>query len=130
MVMQEVAQELQALRQAHEEAMEAHFQIELERVNERLHQVEAQSTTLENEIKALKTQKHGPNQRGTKDTPKIPMAPPNTRPNEASKSTGPGRKSYAQIVASSSARSATENAWTEVTSGTQSEKVLHRICQN
>ena len=80
------------------------------------------SPTLENEIKGLTTQKYAPNQRGTKDTPKTPMAPPNTRPTEASKTTGPSRKSYAQIVASSSARSATENAWTEVTGGNRKRK--------
>lgn len=121
-VMQEVAQELQAIRQAHKEAMEIQrrdFVMELERVNERLYQVE---TTLENEIKASKTQKHALNQRSTQDTPKTPMVPPNTRPTEGSKSTGPIRKSYAQIAASSSTKSATENTWTEVTGGNRKRK--------
>lgn len=74
-VMQEVAQELQAIRQAHEEAMETERRdvvMELEMGNRRLHQVEAQSTTLENKIKALKTQKHAWNQSSTQDTSKTP----------------------------------------------------------
>ena len=81
-----------------------------------------QSTTLENEIKALKTQKHASSQCLTQDTPETPMVPPNTRPTEGSKSTGPIRKSYAQIAASSSTKSATENAWTEVTGGNRKRK--------
>ena len=47
MIMQEVLQELQAVRQAYEEAIETQrhdFRVELEGVNERMHQVEAQST--------------------------------------------------------------------------------------
>lgn len=61
MVMQEVAQELQTIRQTHEEAMETqrrNFQMELERVNERLLQVEAWARTFENERKASKAQEH------------------------------------------------------------------------
>ena len=50
------------------------------------------------------------------------MVPPNTRPTEGSKSTGPIRKSYAQIATSSSTKSAIENAWTEVTGGNQKQK--------
>lgn len=55
--MQEEAQELQAIRQAYKEASETQrhdFQIELKRVNGRLHQIETQSTTFENEITVLK----------------------------------------------------------------------------
>ena len=93
--------------------------MELEKVNGRLHQVE---TTLENEIKASKTQKHALNQRPTQDTPKIPMVPPNTRSTEGSKSTGPIHKSYAQIAASSSTKSAVENTWIEVTGKNRKRK--------
>ena len=109
-IKQEVAQEL-AVWQAYEEAIETQrydFWVELEGVNERLHQVEAQSTTFENEIKALKAQKYAANQRSTQDIPKTPMAPSNTRPTEGPKTASPIRKSYAQIAASSSARGATE----------------------
>ena len=126
MIMQEVAQELQAVRQAYEEAIETQrhdFRVELEGVNERLHQVEAQSTTFENEIKALKAQKYAANQRSTQDIPKTPMAPSNTRPTEGPKTASPIRKSYAQIAASSSARGATEKAWTEVTVGNRKRKI-------
>lgn len=59
--MQEVAQELQAIRQPHKEEIETQrreFVIELKKVNKRLHQVEMQSIMFKNEIKALKTQKY------------------------------------------------------------------------
>lgn len=57
MIMQKVARELQAIRQAHEEAIEAQrysFQMELERVRWKLQQIESRLTTLENEINSLK----------------------------------------------------------------------------
>lgn len=63
-IMQEVAQELQAVRQVYKEAIESYrynFWVEFERVNERLHLVEVQSTTFENEIKVLKAQKDAAN---------------------------------------------------------------------
>lgn len=59
--MQKVAQELQAIRQPHKEEIETQrrkFVMELKKVNKRLHQVEMQSITFKNEIKALKTQKY------------------------------------------------------------------------
>ena len=71
--MQEVAQEIQVIRRAYEEALETQrhdFQMELERVNRRLCQIEARSTTVENETTVLKAQKHAANQRSTPDTPK------------------------------------------------------------
>ena len=100
MIMQEVLQELQAVRQAYEEAIETQrhdFRVELEGVNERLHQVEAQSTTFENEIKALKAQKYAANQRSTQDILKTPMAPSNIRPTEGPKTASLVRKSPAEI---------------------------------
>lgn len=57
-VLQEVVQELQAIRQAYKETIETQrrkFIMELKRVNKKLQQVE---TILENKIKASKTQKH------------------------------------------------------------------------
>ena len=126
-IMQEVAQEIQAIRQAYEEALETQrhdFQTELERVNGRLYQIEAQSTTFENEITVLKAQKHVANQRSTQDTPKTPMVPPNTKPTEGSKTTNPIQKSYAQIAASSPARETTEKTWTEVIGKNQKRKSI------
>ena len=118
MVMQEVAQELQTIRQTHEEAMETqrqNFQMELEGVNERLLQVEARARTFENERKASKAQEHTSSQRRTQNTPKAQTVPPsNTRQAEGLKTSVAARKSYAQVVASSAAKSGTENAWTEV----------------
>ncbi len=60
--MQEVAQEIQAIRKGYEEALETQrhdFQIELERVNGRLDRIEARSTTSINEITVSKAQKNG-----------------------------------------------------------------------
>lgn len=55
--MQKVARELQAIRQPHEEGMEAQkhcFQIKLERVRGKLQQIKSRLTTLENEMNSLK----------------------------------------------------------------------------
>lgn len=107
---------MQAIIQAQEEAVKAQrhgLQMEIEGVKEKLHQVELQSTTLENQIKALKTQKQAPGQRPTQDTPstgKISKVSSSTRLIEGIKATDPLRKSYAQIAASSSAKNATEKA--------------------
>ena len=63
MIMQEVGHELQAIRQVHEEAMDAQrhsFNVEIEMVKERLQQEEKQSALFTNEIKILKTQKQAP----------------------------------------------------------------------
>lgn len=87
-IMQEVAQELQAVRQVYKEAIESYrhnFWVEFEGLNERLHLVKVQSTTFENEIKVLKAQKHAANQRSTQDILKIPIMPSNTRPIKESK---------------------------------------------
>ena len=91
-VMQEVGHELQAIRQAHEEAMEAQrhgFNVEIEMVKERLRQEEMQSALFANEIKALKAQKQAPDQRPSQDTPtarKMPAAQPSPKPNDGTKS--------------------------------------------
>lgn len=87
-IMQEVAQEVQAVWQVYKEAIESYrhnFWFEFDRVNERLHSVKVQSTTFENEIKVLKAQKHAANQRSTQDILKISMMPSNTRPIKESK---------------------------------------------
>lgn len=128
-VMQEVARELQGIRQAHEEAIEAQrhsFQMKLERVREKLQQVESRSTTLENEINSLKAQKQTPDHRPTQVTPatrNIPIVPSSTKPTERGKAADAPRRSYAQMAASGSARNTTEKAWTEVTSSSRRQKV-------
>lgn len=128
MIMEEVARELQAIRQAQEEAIEAQrhgFQMELERVREKLQQVESQSTTLKSEIESLKTQKQTSDQRPTQDTStrRTPTVPASTKPTEGKKTTDLNYRSYAQIAAWNSANSAAEKTWTEVTSGSRRRKV-------
>ena len=87
MIMQEVGQELQAIRQVHEESMEAQrhsFKKEIEMVKERLRQ---QSALFANEIKTLKTQKQAPAQQPSQHTPtvkNVPMVQP--RPSNGTKS--------------------------------------------
>ncbi len=69
-IMQEVAQEIEAIRQVYEEALQTQrndFRVELDRVNERLHQLEVQSPTSEYEITSLKTK----NMRPTSAQPKM-----------------------------------------------------------
>ncbi len=93
-VMQEVARELHAIRQVHEEAIGEQrygfqmelgkvrecFQMELEKGREELHQVESHSTMLEYEINTLKGQKQTPEPRltqhtlATKDAPITPSS--------------------------------------------------------
>ena len=128
-VMQEVARELQAIRQAHEEAIEAQrhsFQMELERVREKLQQVESRSMTLENEINSLKAQKQTPDQRPFQNVPatkNIPIVPSSSKQTEGKKMADPPRRSYAQMAVSNSAKNTTEKAWTEVTSSSRRRKV-------
>ena len=65
MIMKEVGHELQAVRQIHEDEMEAQrhgFNMEIEMLKERLRKEETQSALFANEIKALKTQKQAPAQ--------------------------------------------------------------------
>lgn len=68
----------------------------------------------ENEITILKGQKHAANQRSNQDMLKTSMVLPNMKLAKGSKTTSPIRKSYVQIVASSSAQRTTENTWKEV----------------
>ena len=90
--MQEVGHELQAIRQAHEEAMEAQrhgFNVEIEMVKETLRQEEMQSALFASEIKALKAQKQAPDQRPSQDTPtarNMPAGQPSSKPNGRTKS--------------------------------------------
>lgn len=111
-VMQEVGQELQVIRQEYGQATETQrrdFVMELERVDGRLYEVEAECTTLKNEVKTLKAQKYVSNQRSTLDASKSPTTSPNPRPIQTPKNTEPIAKSYAQIAASNSTKSATKN---------------------
>ncbi|MCJ1348444.1 hypothetical protein MMC31_006676, partial [Peltigera leucophlebia] len=91
-VMQEVGHGLQAIRQAHEEVMEAQrhgFNVEIEMAKERLRQEEMQSALFANEIKALKAQKQAPDQRPSQDTPtarNMPAAQASPKPNDGTKS--------------------------------------------
>ena len=111
-IMQEVARELHAIRQAHEEAMEGQrygfqmelekvregFQMELGKVREELHQVEARSTTLEYEINPRKGQRQSPKPRPTQDTlatKNAPIIPPSTKLPKRKEPVNPPHKSYA-----------------------------------
>ena len=91
-IIQEVGHELQAIRQAHEEAIEAQrhgFNMEIEKVKERLRQEKMQSALFANEIKALKTQKQAPDQRTSQDTPtarNVLAIQPSPKPNDGIKS--------------------------------------------
>ena len=114
MVMQEVAQELQTIRQTHGNP-KTKLSNGARKSNERLLQVEARARTFENERKASKAQEHTSSQRPIQNMPKAQMVPPsNTKQAEGLNTSVPARKSYAQIVASSAAKSRMENAWTEV----------------
>ena len=88
-------------RKASEEALETQrhdFQMELERVNGRLDQIEARPTTFVNEITVSKAQKTAATQHSaqdttkTQDTPRTPMVPPSTKPTEGSKIVKPIQK--------------------------------------
>ncbi len=71
-VMQEIWYELQAIRKTNEETIEPQrysFNMEIEKVKERLRQEEMQSTLFANEIKPLKTQKQASDQHPSQDTP-------------------------------------------------------------
>ena len=138
-IIQEVARELHAIRQAHEEAMEGQrygfqmelekvregFQMELGKVREELHQVEARSTTLECEINAQKGQKQLPKPRPTQDMlamKNVPIIPSSTKLPKRKEPINPPHKSYAQIAASGSPKIAIEKAWTKVTSSSYRQK--------
>ena len=126
-VMQDVVRELQAMKQTQEEAMEVQrrgFQMELEKLREELQRVESQSMMLENKMKFLKTQKQAPAQRLAQNPLVVETAPgqSSAKPTEDKKVTNPSQKSYAQIAASSSAKNAMDNSWTEVTNSSRKKK--------
>lgn len=82
--MLEVAHELQGMRQAQEEAMEAQrrsFQLELEKVKEELELVESRSSALKKDIESLRAQKRAQEQRPTQNSPAAKNAA-TTRSNE------------------------------------------------
>ena len=71
-VMLEVGHELQAIKMAHAEAMEVQrqgFQLELEKVKEKLGLVESRSETLEEELGLLKALKVAKDERPARSTP-------------------------------------------------------------
>ena len=77
--MQEMTQEIKAIWQVNEEALQTqrdNFWVELDRVNERLYQLEAQSLTSENKITSSKTQKYATNKRPIQDALKTPIPGP------------------------------------------------------
>ena len=101
------------------------FQMELGKVREELHQVEARSTTLEYEINARKGQKQTSKPRSTQDTlvtKNAPIIPPSTKLPKKKEPVNPPHKSYAQISASGSPKISTEKAWTEVTGSSHRRK--------
>ena len=124
-VMLEVTRELQVIKQAQEVVMEAQresFQVELERIREKLQMVETRSVGLENEIKTLKAQKQMPEKRTAQTTPiagKVPTVPSSSKSTEGEKATSTPPKSYAQIAA---IKDTSEKAWIEVTSSNRKRK--------
>lgn len=135
MIIEEVAREVQAIRQAQEGVIEAQrrgFQIELERVREKLQQVESRSTTLESEIETLKTLNQTPDQRPTQDTSatrRTPTAPASTKPTEGKKMTDPNQRTYAQIAASNPANNAAEKLGQRLPVVAEDGKLLHQARQ-
>lgn len=104
----------QNIRLSYEGAIEAQrqrFEMELERVREKLHQMELRSPTLENEVNSRKAQQQTLSQRPAQDTPpttKSPSVPASIKPIKGEKKQLTLiKKNYAQIAASSSARNTT-----------------------
>ena len=144
--MQEVARELQVIRQVHGEAIEAqkqNFQAELERLEKMW---DIKSKLLEDEIRLLKNPGQHPAQKKPANkmyltTDDGPVEASDRRPSSSSpaasnpstipssskviggmKLTKPAPKSYAQIAASNPTQSASDNSWTEVTSNNRKRK--------
>ena len=147
-VMTEVAHELQGIKHAHEEAMGIQrqgFQLELEKVKEKLEMVESRAVELEKGVQLLKSRKptlekelaqsahaNTNRQKQSSDGPvegsdcrpsssSLAASNPSTRPSSSKvisgiKSTKPAPKRYAQIAALNTTQSALDNSWTEVTS--------------
>lgn len=124
-VILEVTREFQVIKQAHEEVIEAQsesFQVELERIREKLQMVETRSVGLENEIKTLKAQKQMPEKRSAQTTPisgKAPTVPSGSKSTKGEKATSTPPKSYAQIAA---IKGTSEKAWIEVISSNRKRK--------
>ncbi len=147
MVMTEVALELQGIKQAHEEAMgiqRQSFQLELERIKEKLEIVEeevrllkSRKSTLEKELtqsvhantsrqksgngKSVESSEH----RSSPSAPAVgnaPMIPSSSKVTNGVRSTKPAPKSYAQVAASNATQSTLDKSWTEVTSGNRKRK--------
>ena len=127
-VIQEVAQELQAIRFAQDEVMEAQrqsFQTKLERMREKLQQVELKSKTLENKIKTLKANEKAPEYSPAPSIPTVKDAqamPSSSKVINGGKTVKPPPKNYAQIAAANAAQKLLEKAWTEVTSSNRKQK--------
>lgn len=153
-VMTEVAHELQGIKHAHEEGMGIQrqgFQLELEKVKEKLEMVESRAVELEKGVQLLKSRKptlenelaqsahantnrykqssdglvEGLDRRQSSSSPAA--SNPSTIPSSSKvisriKSTKPAPKSYAQIAASNTTQSALDNSWTEVTSNNRKRK--------
>lgn len=121
-VMQEVAQELQAIRPAQDEVIEAQrqsFQTELERIREKPQHVELRSKTLEDEIKTLKAKEKAPEYSPAPSTQVVEETqamPSSSKVISGGKAVKPPPKSYAQIAAANTAQNPLEKAWTEITS--------------
>ena len=122
-IMQEVAQEIEAIRQMYKEALQTqrdNFRVELDRVNERLYQLNAQSPTCENEITSSETQKYATNKRPIQDAPKVSIPGPSTPAvltqdlRETTLTSGPSQPiqekqhSYTAIAASKPAQAASQ----------------------
>lgn len=122
-VMQEVARESQVMKHTQGEVLEAQrqsFQLELEKVREKLHQVETTAIELKGEMESLKMQKQaskqGPAQ--NKPAPEIASAvASSSKSTEVGRETNPTRKIYAQITALQTVGTILGKVWTEVTRG-------------
>lgn len=127
-VIQEVAYELPAIKQAHQEAAEAQkygFQLELEKVKEEFQQVELHLTMLEYKGNTLKSQKQTPEELLTPNTlatKNIPIIPSSIKPLKGKKTNNHPHKSYAQMATSGSAKIITKKFWTEVIGTIQRQK--------
>lgn len=115
--MQEVAQEIQAIRKACEEVIKTQrhdFQMELKRVNGRRNQIEARPTLSVNNVIVPRAQKtvaiqHSTQDRTkTQDASRTPIVPPSTKLTKRLKIVKPIQKSYIQIAASNPAQEITE----------------------
>lgn len=131
-VMAEVAHQLQGIRTAYTEEMEAQrqsFQAELEGAIERLEQAETRSEILEEEIRALKSPKPTQEKRPAQSTPaakKVSLDATNTpAPTDSGVKPSVEKCSYALIAASKPVQSS-EQPWTQVSYGNRKPSGRHR----